>query len=130
MEAKKVHEKDEARWSVVKKGTFSREGGRVNSNAQRLEDESRRAAEDAEYGKEYYVRYSAKILLMDENPAVFPDQMEMVKNLVNSIGFDVSVETRNSVRAFISSLPGHAHKERRKFLATVDNLSQMAQLSA
>jgi type IV secretion system protein TrbE len=130
MEAKKVHEKDEARWSVVKKGTFSREGGRVNSNAQRLEDESRRAAEDAEYGKEYYVRYSAKILLMDENPAVFPDQMEMVKNLVNSIGFDVSVETRNSVRAFLSSLPGHAHKERRKFLATVDNLSQMAQLSA
>lgn len=130
MEAKKLHEKDEARWSVVKKGTFSKEGGRVNSNAQRLEDESRQAAEDAEFGKEYYVRYSAKVLLMDENPAVFPDQIEMVKDLVQNIGFGVRLETRNAARAYVSSLPGHAQKERRMFLATVDNLSQMAQLSA
>lgn len=130
--AQKLHETNAGRWSTIKTGLRILKGAekKHDPHAARLEDEASAAGKDAEHGLRYFVHYTAKLILTGPDRNVLRGQFRIVQNALKQIGFKCQIETINATQAWLSSLPGHAHKERRLFLATLTNLTHLASLSA
>lgn len=130
--AQKLHESNAGRWGTIKTGLRLIKGGEHNhdSHAAKLEAEAKDAGTEAGHGIRYYVHYTAKLILMSPERAALTERVRAVKNILKRIGFGCELETTNATQAWLSSLPGHAQRERRLFLATVTNLAHLAQLSA
>jgi len=131
--AQKLHDTNAGRWSTIKTGLqFFRSSKQQNgdNHASRLEEEAKAASNDAAHGLRYYVHYTAKLVLIGKDVNVLRDQYRTVTNMLKRIGFSCQLETTNATQSWLSSLPGHAHRERRLFLATVTNLAHLAQFSS
>ncbi len=136
-EAAKLHLTSSKRWkfsqvsllrSFVNKGTPP--VSEQDHFAVEMEAEAAAAKSEAEHGRQYFVRYSAKVILLDKSAVSLSEQTEKVRTVLKHAGFGSRVETINATAAWHGSLPGHAWRDRRVSVASTTNLVHLMPLSA
>ena len=137
-EAKETHEANKGKWGFKKTKTSQKlspikvgETRVVDGFAAEMELDASVAMSAAEHGREIFVRFSAKVVVMETDPAVLKRAVEEIVRVVRyRCGFSCRVETVNAVAAWLATFPGHHYKEPRTFLINTANMVHMMPLSA
>lgn len=87
-----------------------------------FEGDALEASSDAQHGLAHFVRYSAKVILLEEDPVRLDEGAQLVREVLQRVGFGTRIETYNATAAWIGSLPGHMARERRTAIASTLNL--------
>jgi type IV secretion system protein TrbE len=136
-DAKREHEANRGKWafkktpakqklSPIKVGTAP-----VDSFAARMEADANEAASAAEHGTEVFVRFSAKVMVMEADADRLKQAVEAIVRVIKyRCGFSCRIETVNAVTAWLASIPGQHYKDRRTFLVNTENVVHMMPLSA
>lgn len=136
-DAKREHEANRGKWSFkktpakaklspIKVGTAP-----VDNFAARMEADANDAASAAEHGTEVFVRFSAKVVVMETDPERLKQAVDAIVRVVKyRCGFSCRIETVNAVAAWLASIPGQHYKDRRTFLVNTENVVHMMPLSA
>ena len=134
-EAKGLHLANHNKWGMIKLSPLqailkkNANAARIDPFAARLENDALEASSDAQHGLAHFVRYSAKVILLEENEERLEEGTRLVREVVQRAGFGARIETYNATAAWISSLPGHMHRERRTAIASTLNLVHMMPFS-
>lgn len=135
-EAKREHEANRGKWgfkktpakqklSPIKAGTAP-----VDGFAAQMEADANAAASAAEHGTEVFVRFSAKVIVMESDAQRLKQAVDAIVRVVKyRCGFSCRIETVNAVAAWLASIPGQHYKDRRTFLVNTENLVDMLPLS-
>ena len=138
-EAKDKHQANMSKWSFRKSPPLKRlspikvgdNNVVVDSFAAEMELDARRAMSLAEHGKETFVRFSAKVILMESDPEKIKLALEaIVRTVKYHCGFSCRLESINAVAAWLASFPGQHSKDQRTFLINTQNMVHMMPLSA
>lgn len=134
-EAKGLHLANHNKWGMIKLSPLqailkkNANAARIDPFAARLENDALEASSDAQHGLAHFVRYSAKVILLDENEERLAEGTRLVREVLQRAGFGARIETYNATAGWISSLPGHMHRERRTAIASTLNLVHMMPFS-
>ena len=136
-EAKEEHEANKSKWgfrktpplkklSPIKVGEMT-----VDGFAAEMEQDAKQAMSAAEHGREVFVRFSAKVIVMESDAERLRLVVEAVMRVVkHHCGFSCRIETINAVAAWLATFPGQHYKECRTFLVNTANMVHMMPLSA
>ncbi len=136
-EAKEEHEANKSKWdfrktpplkklSPIKVGEMTLDGF-----AAEMEQDAKQAMSAAEHGREVFVRFSAKVVVMESDAERLRLVVEAIMRVVkHHCGFSCRVETINAVAAWLATFPGQHYKECRTFLVNTANMVHMMPLSA
>ena len=95
-----------------------------------MEQDAAQAMSAAEHGKEIFVRFSAKVIVMETDPHRLKQAIDEIARVVKyRCGFSCRIEIINAVGAWLASFPGHHYKEKRTFLINTANMVHMMPLS-
>ncbi len=136
-EAKEEHQANKSKWSFKKTPPMKKLSPikvgemTVDGFAAEMEQDAARAMSAAEHGKEIFVRFSAKVIVMESDP----DRLKLAVGQIMRVikyhcGFSCRIETVNAVAAWLATFPGQHYKERRSFLVNTSNMVHMMPLSA
>ena len=137
-EAKEKHEANKGKWSFRKTPPLKKlspikvaELVSVDHFALQMETDAAAAMSAAEHGKEIFVRYSAKVVVMEPDP----DRLKLAVDAITRVikyqcGFSCRLETVNAVAAWLGTFPGQQYKDTRTFIVNTENLVHMMPLSA
>jgi type IV secretion system protein TrbE len=134
-EAKGLHLANHNKWGMIKLSPLqailkkNANAARIDPFAARLEGDALEASSDAQHGLAHFVRYSAKLILLEGDEDRLDQGTRLVRDVVQRAGFGTRVETYNATAAWVSSLPGHMHRERRTAIASTLNLVHMMPFS-
>lgn len=137
-DAKEQHKANKGKWafrktSPLKKISPIKVAGPVSEDAfaAEMERDAAAAMSAAEHGKEIFVRFSAKIVLLEADPDRLKQAVEAITRVVKyCCGFSMRIETINAVAAWLATFPGQQYKDRRQFVVNTHNLVHMMPLSA
>ena len=136
-EAKEAHQANKSKWGFKKTPTAQKLSPikvgeqNVDSFAVEMEQDAARAMSLAEHGRETFVRFSAKVILTESNRELLQRAVEQIVRAVKyQCGFSCRIETINAVAAWLATFPGQHYKERRTFLVSTRNMTDMMPLSA
>ena len=134
-EAKGLHLANHNKWGMIKLSPLQAilkkdvNAARVDQFAAKLEEDALEASSDAQHGLAHFVRYSAKVILLEEDQGRIEEGTRLVRDVLQRAGFGTRIETYNATAAWISSLPGHMTRERRTAIASTLNLVHMMPFS-
>ena len=137
-EAKETHEANKGKWGFKKTKTSHKlspikvgETRVVDGFAAEMELDASLAMSAAEHGREIFVRFSAKVVVMETDPTILKQAVEEIVRVVRyRCGFSCRIETINAVAAWLATFPGQHYKEPRTFLVNTANMVHMMPLSA
>jgi type IV secretion system protein TrbE len=95
-----------------------------------MHEEAFEAASKAQRGMEHYVRYTAKLVILDSDLCTLYEKADLARRILQRAGFGTRHETYNASAAWLSSLPGHGSIERRIVTVSTSNLVHTMPLSA
>ncbi|MEX8139970.1 transporter [Acinetobacter baumannii] len=113
-------------WSQV----FKSQKGMINTDAQKMTDETEVAINDAKSGLITYGYYSPVIVLMHENRQFLEEQARFVRREIERKGFAARIESVNALEAWLGSLPGMTYPNVRRPLIHTLNLADMLPLAS
>jgi type IV secretion system protein TrbE len=113
-------------WLLSKKP----EGVKPDPNATEMHEEAFEAASKAQRGIEHYVRYTAKLVILDSDLRTLYEKADLARRILQRGGFGARHETYNGSAGWLSSLPGHGSIERRIVTVSTSNLVHTMPLSA
>ena len=134
-EAKGLHLANHNKWGMIKLSPLQAilkknvNAARIDPFAAKLENDALEASSDAQHGLAHFVRYSAKVILLEDSEEQLEEGTRLVREVLQRAGFGARIETYNATAAWISSLPGHMHRERRTAIASTLNLVHMMPFS-
>jgi len=134
-EAKGLHLANHNKWGMIKLSPLqailkkNSNAARIDPFVAKLEADALEASSDAQHGLAHFVRYSAKVILIEEMEDRLNEGTRLVRDVVQRAGFGSRIETYNATAAWVSSLPGHMHRERRTAIASTLNLVHMMPFS-
>ncbi|MBV9038019.1 MAG: hypothetical protein JO182_26260, partial [Acidobacteriaceae bacterium] len=134
-EAKGLHLANHNKWGMIKLSPLqailkkNTNAARIDPFAAKLEDDALQASSDAQHGLAHFVRYSAKVILMEESIERLDEGTRLVREVLQRAGFGARIETYNATASWVSSLPGHLHRERRTAIASTLNLVHLMPFS-
>lgn len=137
-EAKETHQANKSKWGFKKRSPLKQlspikvgADTHIDSFAAQMESDANQAMSAAEYGKEIFVKFSAKLIFMESDAdrlrQIVRDAVRVVKH---NCGFSCRIETINAVGAWLATFPGQHYKERRTFVINTANMAHMMPLSA
>ncbi|MGA8026201.1 MAG: hypothetical protein WB992_03590 [Bryobacteraceae bacterium] len=137
-EAKREHEANRGKWGFKKTPAMKKlspikvaGASQIDSFAARMESDANEAASAAEHGREEFVRFSAKVIVMEAGAQRLKQAVEAIVRVIKyRCGFSCRIETVNAVAAWLGSIPGQHYKDRRTFLVNTENMVHMMPLSA
>jgi type IV secretion system protein TrbE len=136
-EAKEQHHANKNKWgfkktpaahklSPIKVGESS-----IDGFALEMERDASQAMSAAEHGKEIFVRFTAKVIVMETDPERLKHVVREISRVIKyGCGFSCRLETLNAVAAWLATFPGQHFKDKRTFLINTANMVHMMPLSA
>ncbi len=137
-EAKQEHDANRSKWGFKKTPAMKKlspikvaGAGPIDSFAARMEVDAAEASSAAEHGNEVFVRFSAKVVVMESDPQRLKLAVEAIIRVIKyRCGFSCRIETVNAVAAWLASMPGQHYKDTRRFVVSTENVVHMMPLSA
>lgn len=109
---------------------FDRPSSKVNKDAILQEADVNDALQALNEGSVSFGHYTCAIIIRSENIDELSDMTREAEHMLETVLFKVIIEKRNSMDAFIGSLPGHGYENVRKPLLHSLNLAHMVQLGS
>ncbi|MBV8437254.1 MAG: hypothetical protein JOY95_07045 [Silvibacterium sp.] len=137
-EAKDKHEANRGKWGFRKIPPLKKlspikvaEAVSIDHFAAQMEADAAAAMSAAEHGKEIFVRYSARVVLMEPEPQRLKAAVDAITRVIKyQCGFSIRLETVNAVAAWLGTFPGQQYKDTRTFIVNTENLAHMLPLSS
>jgi len=136
-EAKEKHQANKNKWGFQKTPAMRKlspikvgSDQTIDTFAAQMEADAAQAMSAAEHGKEIFVQFSAKVILMEHDAERLKRAAEAVRRVALHAGFSCRIETIHAVGAWLGSFPGQHYKEKRTFLVNTANMVHLMPLSA
>jgi len=134
IESAKEHKANASKWAKKGAGGLKSEFKpaqvhQLDTTALSLSGDAALAASEAEHGKEFFVHYSGKIVIMNRSLEVVRESADMLRTALRRCGFNCRAESLNGTSAWLGSLPAQQYKDVRHFTINTRNLAHMMPLS-
>lgn len=119
-------------WKQRRKGIvaqiFNIQGDNLNADAQAQLEDLKEAQRLLDSGDEIFGKYTAEIIIMNEDFEYLKTLCEKTVKAIEFLGFGARVETINAIEAYLGSLPGHLNQNLRRNLISSSILGDLLPL--
>ena len=133
-EAVAHYEKFRKKWRQKIRGffdqVFNTNSGHVDQDAVAMVADAEAAIGEVNSGLTTAGYYTSVVILMDENRPKLETAAKHIEKALHSLGFVASVETINTMEAYLGSLPGHGVENVRRPMINLLNLADLLPTSS
>ena len=115
----------ESAGKIISKNYGSGEGGKINRSAARYSNETEESISSIEMSCWRYGKYTASIIIVDENAENLAEKLKIVKGVIDNYGLLGKIERVNCFESYLGAIPSLVRPNVRKWTMNSLNLADL-----